>query len=49
MPLLAHSGHWLVDLAYLAPFAGLLIWLGFTMVRERRRADREAAPDEPES
>ena len=40
---LAHSGHWLVDVAYVAPVVGLLIWLFATTIRERRRMEREQA------
>ena len=49
MLLLAHSGHWLVDVAYVSPFVGLLAWLGFTTIRERRRAAREEAAQRPEA
>jgi hypothetical protein len=48
MILLAHSGHWLLDVAYVAPFAGLLIWLFVTTVRERRRAAREESREAPD-
>jgi len=48
MPLLAHSAHWLLDVAYVAPFVGLLIWLGVTTIRERRRAEREGPREPPE-
>ncbi len=33
---LAHSGHWLVNLMYMAPVVGFLGWLGVITVRERR-------------
>ena len=48
-PPLAHSGHWLVDVAYVLPFAGLLIWLFLTTIRERRRQEREAAGEGPDA
>lgn len=48
MTLLAHTGHWLLDLAYLAPFVGLLLWLGLTMLRERRRPPSGERGEEPE-
>ena len=41
---LAHSGHWLVNLMYLAPVVGFLGWLGVVTWRERRE---EAASEEP--
>ena len=49
MLLLAHSGHWIVDVAYVSPFVGLLIWLGFTTLRERRRAGRDEAREGPDA
>ena len=48
MPPIAHSGHWIVDAAYVSPFVGLLIWFGLTTVRERRKAAREKAAEAPE-
>ena len=48
MPPIAHSGHWIVDVVYVSPFVGLLIWLGFTTVRDRRRAGREEARQGPD-
>ena len=33
---LAHSGHWLVNLMYLAPVVGFAGWLGVVTWRERR-------------
>ena len=33
---LAHTGHWLVNLMYLAPVVGFLGWLGVVTWRERR-------------
>ena len=49
MTLLAHSAHWLIDLLYVAPFIGLLIWLFVTTLKERRRAAREDASQGPEN
>ena len=49
MPPFAHSGHWIVDVAYVSPFVGLLIWLGFTTLRERRRAGRDEAREGPDA
>jgi threonine/homoserine/homoserine lactone efflux protein len=49
MPPLGHSGHWIVDVAYVSPFVGLLIWLGFTTLRERRKAGREEAREGPDA
>ena len=46
---MAHSAHWLVDLAYILPFVGLLVWLFVTTIRERRRSEREATGDGPEA
>jgi len=38
---IAHAGHWLVNVAYLAPVLGFLAWLGLTTWRERRKGKRE--------
>jgi hypothetical protein len=45
MTLLAHAGHWLVNVAYFAPVVGFLAWLGWTELRGRRkrRAEHRAA------
>ena len=40
MMVLAHPGHWLVQVAYFAPVLAFLVWLAFTTLRERRR-DRD--------
>lgn len=47
MPTIAHSGHWLVNVAYVLPFVVFLTWLFVTTVRECRQSGREAqeAPD----
>jgi di/tricarboxylate transporter len=37
MTVVAHAGHWLVQVAYFAPVLGFLIWLLLTTLRERRR------------
>jgi hypothetical protein len=37
MALLAHAGHWLVQLAYFVPVLLFLLWLGFTVWRDRRQ------------
>lgn len=34
--LIAHASHWLVNLLYMAPVFGFLVWLGFTTLKERR-------------
>jgi hypothetical protein len=36
IPVLAHAGHWLVQIAYFLPVVIFLIWLGITVVRDRR-------------
>lgn len=33
---LAHAGHWLVSVAYFAPVAGFVGWLGWVTIKERR-------------
>ena len=37
MIVLAHAGHWLVQVAYFAPVLGFLVWLMITTLRQRRR------------
>jgi hypothetical protein len=43
MLLLAHAGHWILNIAYFAPVGGFLVWLGIVTVRDRR-ADEEDEP-----
>ncbi len=35
--LIAHAGHWLINVAYFAPVAAFLVWLVILQIRERRR------------
>ncbi len=47
---LAHAGHWLVNLLYLAPLMIVLLVLGFQSLRDRRRGTgprREPTDDPP--
>ena len=39
-PPLAHAGHWLVQIAYLAPLVGLIAILVVGKLRERRERRR---------
>ena len=41
---LAHAGHWLVQVAYLAPLVALIVMLLVAKVRERRA--RGSDPDD---
>ena len=34
--LIAHGGHWLVNVSYAVPVVGLLLWIGLVKLRERR-------------
>lgn len=34
---LAHTGHWLVQVAYLLPVVAFLGWLGWSTLKERRK------------
>ena len=36
---LAHAGHWLADLLYVAPVVGIVIWIGVKSLLDRRRPD----------
>jgi membrane protein implicated in regulation of membrane protease activity len=42
MTVVAHAGHWLVQVAYFMPVVLFLLWLGWTVLRERRSQDRES-------
>ena len=45
---LAHAGHWLADLMYVAPVVVLVGWIGIRALLDRRRGDDEpAAPADP--
>jgi hypothetical protein len=32
---LAHAGHWITSVIYVAPLIAFLLWLGFVVVRDR--------------
>jgi len=42
-PLLAHVGHWIVNLLYLVPLVIVVAMLGISSLRDRRAATAEAA------
>lgn len=42
---LAHPGHWLADLMYVAPVIAIVGWIGVKSIMDRRRGD--APEDEP--
>jgi len=49
IPPIAHAGHYLIDLLYLAPLVVVFIALGFQSLRDRRRGTgprREPTSDE---
>ena len=37
MIVIAHPGHWLVQVAYFVPVLAFLLWLAITTIRQRRR------------
>jgi hypothetical protein len=39
--LLAHAGHWILNIAYFAPVGGFLVWLGIVTVRDRRADEKD--------
>lgn len=45
MPVLAHPGHWLVNLMYVAPVLVIGAWVGIQSLRDRRNGtdDREVS------
>jgi hypothetical protein len=47
MLVLAHAGHWLVQLIYLAPLGVLVVIIAVSKARERKEA-RGAAARDPE-
>jgi hypothetical protein len=40
----AHAGHWLAELMYVAPVLAIVVWIAIRSIIDRRR---EAAGDEP--
>jgi hypothetical protein len=40
-PLIAHAGHWLINVSYFLPVVAFLGWLAFVQIRERRRGGDE--------
>jgi hypothetical protein len=44
---LAHAGHWLVSVAYLAPLLVLVAVVVIGKLHDRRASAGERAPDEP--
>ncbi len=44
MSTLAHASHWLAQVAYVAPVLVLVVALGITSLRDRRRRRREQVP-----
>jgi membrane protein implicated in regulation of membrane protease activity len=45
MTVMAHAGHWLIQIAYFAPVVLFLIWLAVTVIRDRRSEDDAASHD----
>lgn len=41
---LAHAGHWITSVIYVAPLIAFLLWLGFIAVRDRLD-ERHEEPD----
>ena len=41
MTVLAHPGHWLVNVAYAGPVLVLLGWMGIVKLRDRRARRRD--------
>jgi len=35
--IVAHAGHWLVNIAFALPAIVFIAWLGFITIRDRRR------------
>jgi hypothetical protein len=47
--IIAHAGHWIVDLLTILPVLLIALWFLFLAVRDRRRRGTEddAAPEQP--
>jgi hypothetical protein len=39
--LIAHAGHWLINVSYFLPVAAFLGWLAYVQIRDRRRGEDE--------
>ena len=44
-PVLAHAGHWLVELMYVLPVVVIVVWISIRAVLDRRREDRAQTPE----
>ena len=42
MPVIAHAGHWLVNVILLVPTAGFLVWLIVITIKNRGKPDPPA-------
>jgi hypothetical protein len=49
MIVVAHVGHWLVNLIYLAPVILIVSWIGITSIRDRRHEHRDDGPRRTET
>lgn len=49
MTVLAHAGHWLVNLIYAAPVIVIVGWIGITNIRDRRHEKRSGGAPSTET
>jgi hypothetical protein len=47
MTVLAHAGHWLLNVAYLAPLVVLLVVVAVGKVKDRRAGPADPPPADP--
>ena len=40
-PVLAHAGHWLVELMYVLPVLAIVVWISIRAIIDRRRDEAE--------
>lgn len=38
-PVLAHAGHWLVELMYVLPVLAIVVWISIRAIIDRRRGN----------
>lgn len=44
-PVIAHSGHWAVNLAFALPAVIFIAWLGWVTIKDRRRGGGSETPE----
>ena len=47
IPVLAHTGHWLAELLYVAPVIVIVTWISVKAIIDRRRPPEPGEGDQP--